>query len=226
MANDTTPNFKLPLPVFNKVTYQNDYYAAMKIIDAVLAKYIAVANLQGIWENSTEYAVGDVIVDGENSTLYRCEVAHTSTAAPQTFAEELVDHADYWENEASLLTTINGALPHITVALTTANGAAALGTDIDSKILDFDFEVDYVFAECRTPVGGSSLLIDVNKNGASIFGSQKLAIEPTQVWSGNSSAEYELTTTLFEAGSEMSFDIDQLGTTTGVKVTVYGRFVS
>ncbi len=224
MVNDVTPNFKLPLPPFNKLTWHNDYYKMAKIIDAVLGKYIAIENLQGVWENSTEYLIGQAIVNPDDSNLYRCQVDHVSSAIPTTFTEELDLHPTYWISDASLSTTVSGALPHYVFSLTSASDFVALGGNQDSKIVDFDFTVDSVFVESRTPIITQELVIDVNKNGSSIFADAKPQIDIGGIWSGDSSVDATPTVTLFPAGSIMSIDVDRVGLASGVKVTVYGRF--
>lgn len=91
-----TPNFNFALPPFDYQRYQDLVNNNMRTADALLAKYIAVLNVQGVWENSTVYAVGDVTVDSSEGQLYRCLSAHTSPGAPTTFAQYRTNNPGVW----------------------------------------------------------------------------------------------------------------------------------
>lgn len=95
MANTT--NFRFPLPDFNKRLWHEDYYRSIRTIDAVLAQYIAVNNLQGVWDNGVEYEVGDRVVDDDTGAIYECLVGHTSPASPVTFETSRTNNSTYWE---------------------------------------------------------------------------------------------------------------------------------
>jgi hypothetical protein len=68
----------------------------MELLDAIIGAYFVVGSLQGVWENSTVYAVSDTIVDPTTSAVWQCQVAHISASIPTTFAEERAAHATYW----------------------------------------------------------------------------------------------------------------------------------
>lgn len=99
-VDDTeTPNLKLPQPRFNKRTWHNDFYKAMSIVDAVLTQFIAIAGFAGVWDNSTAYAAGAVVVDQDDALLYRANTGHTSTATG-TFAAYRTANPTHWELQA------------------------------------------------------------------------------------------------------------------------------
>lgn len=103
-----TVNFNIPLPDFDKPRYQEEYYTAMRIVDSIMAKYIAVNNVRGVWQNSTVYAADDVAIDEELGILFRAANAHTSAAPSTTFSETRTAFPNLWVN-ASLGTTSRSA---------------------------------------------------------------------------------------------------------------------
>lgn len=91
-----TPNYRFPIPAFNKRTWHEEYRAMASIIDATLAKFIALNDFTGVWDNSIAYTVGERVVDDVDGNVYECLVAHTS-AATGLFSEDRADNATYWE---------------------------------------------------------------------------------------------------------------------------------
>lgn len=96
MAISLTPNYDLNLPDFDTKRYQDYVNNNMRIIDALLAKYIAVLNVRGVWENSTVYAVDEVVVDSVEGQLYRCLSEHTSASAPTIFSADRTAKPNVW----------------------------------------------------------------------------------------------------------------------------------
>ena len=63
-------------------------------VDAVLAA-AGLTSVRGIWANSTQYIIGDRVVDDTDNTIWLCAVNHTS-AASGTFAAERTANPSYW----------------------------------------------------------------------------------------------------------------------------------
>lgn len=64
------------------------------VIDAILSAAGIVA-VKGVWTNSTAYVVGDRVVDETQSTVWLCNVNHTS-AASGTFEDDRTANPSYW----------------------------------------------------------------------------------------------------------------------------------
>ncbi len=93
---DTTINYGIPLPGFNKPVWHDDYRAGMIIVDALMKRYIAIQNVVGVWENSTAYTVGQTVVDDVVGTLWTCAIAHTSPSTPTTFSSDRTTNSTRW----------------------------------------------------------------------------------------------------------------------------------
>jgi hypothetical protein len=81
-----------------------------------------------------------------------------------------------------------------------------------------------LFATANEAPTGSSIVVDINLNGVSVFDSAQLSI-PSGA-RDSSATTYDLLTTTFPIGSWLSFDIDQVGATfrgTGLKVYITGE---
>lgn len=101
---DYTNNLRLPLPPLNKAPWIEDYHNAMRIIDGVFARYLAIANFQGIWQNATAYTVGDRVLDYETSVIFEAASTHTSPTYPTTFSEDRSANPTRWASYSSDVT--------------------------------------------------------------------------------------------------------------------------
>lgn len=90
------PNFNLALPPFDHPRYHDLVNNNTVSIGALLAKYVAVLNVRGVWANATLYGVDDVAVDATEGQLYRALASHTSSSAPQTFAQYRAANPSIW----------------------------------------------------------------------------------------------------------------------------------
>ena len=93
-----TVNFKFLLETLDKIPWIKANHENWQEVDAVLARYTAVNNIQGVWDNSTAYSVGDRLVDGDLGTIWSCVVAHTSAGGSTTFATDRTTNPSFWEN--------------------------------------------------------------------------------------------------------------------------------
>lgn len=97
LPGDTpTANFGLDLIQSSRPNWAPAMNNNLIQLDAILAAYIAIANLKGIWLNSTQYNVGDTVVDNVTGTIFKCNVANISAAFPVIFSQERVNHSTYW----------------------------------------------------------------------------------------------------------------------------------
>ena len=90
-----TTNFKLKLIDFDKIPWHQDFYDNMHIIDALMARYIAVSNVQGTWENATTATIGERYIDGEDDTIWEVLVAHTTPSTGTFSASRIADSANW-----------------------------------------------------------------------------------------------------------------------------------
>ncbi len=96
-ANDTTtPNLKLTKIGADRLNWSEKMNANLSAIDAAISAYFTIDNLQGIWQNSTAYTVGQAVIDAVSAVVYVCQVDHTSANVPTTFAEDRAAHSSYW----------------------------------------------------------------------------------------------------------------------------------
>lgn len=93
----TTPNFGFGLINYRTNPWHEDEYNNWRSLDTILATIVELSSIQGVWQNSTAYTVGQKLVDGSTGTLYEVMVSHTSAASPTTFAQDRVAHPTFWQ---------------------------------------------------------------------------------------------------------------------------------
>lgn len=97
-------------------------------------------------------------------------------------------------------------------------------TGANSFRAPYAFTVSDLRASVNTAPTGSSLIVDINENGTSIL-STRLSIDADEKTSTTAATAYVLSDSTIADDSEISFDIDQVGSTfggRGLKVRVYG----
>lgn len=104
---DNTVNLNFNLIEFDFASWHDLDYANWRTLDAYLGTYIGINGVQGPWANGTAYTVGQRVADQVNGKIYQCEVAHTSAASPDTFAEDRTANPTYW-SELSLRPVLRG----------------------------------------------------------------------------------------------------------------------
>jgi hypothetical protein len=90
---DRTQNLGLGLLEFNFPNWADDANLNTQLIDAAM-QYLGIS-IKGAWTNSTAYMPGDLVVDSDSGTLWRCDVQHTS-ASTGTFAQDRAAHPTFW----------------------------------------------------------------------------------------------------------------------------------
>lgn len=114
--------------------------------------------------------------------------------------------------------------PHIAPALTQP-GVLVVGTGKGQLPFLFNVIILSIVVRSRVAPTGASIIVDVNKNGTTIFTTQ--ANRPSIAASGNVSSPSTPDVTAFSAGDYMTIDIDQVGSTVAgedlVCVATYAR---
>ena len=96
-ANTTTTNYNFNLTDFDKIPWHTEEHNNWHIIDALLARYIAVGSVKGAWENALAVTVGSRYIDTDTDTIWEVLVAHT-TASTGTFAASRTANSSYWKS--------------------------------------------------------------------------------------------------------------------------------
>ena len=92
-----TNEFSFELVDFGRLPWHEREHNNWRLLDAVLARFVSVTNLQGVWENALVIAADDVYADPDAGTLWTALIAHTSHST-RTFAQERAAHPTYWES--------------------------------------------------------------------------------------------------------------------------------
>jgi hypothetical protein len=90
-------------------------------------------------------------------------------------------------------------------------GAQTTGVKKNSVLVPFDGTIVDVRVHADTAPTGATLIVDVNKNGTTLFTTQ--ANRPTIAISGNASTTTPPDVTAVAAGDRLSYDVDQVGST-------------
>jgi hypothetical protein len=117
MATQFTSNLRLALPDFDQTPWDDDVNGDMIILDAVVARFFGVANMMGVWKNTTAYTSGQSVVDAVDSSMWTCLSSHTSSNAPTLFSEERSNRPGLWT------IIVSTAKDYATAAQASANAA-------------------------------------------------------------------------------------------------------
>lgn len=103
-------------------------------------------------------------------------------------------------------------------------------TPITAGVAKLTFRMPYAFvlfgvrASLSAPSTSGNVQVDVNENGVSIFGANKLTIDQGEKTSATAATPADLTDTTLADDAEITVDIDAAGTDAkGLKVTLIGR---
>lgn len=97
-VNSYTTNYKFKLINFNTGPWHDLEWSNWREVDALIYTYFNIANVQGIWANSTAYTAGQRVIDAVVSRVFQCDVNHTSAATPTTFSADRLTHPTYWSD--------------------------------------------------------------------------------------------------------------------------------
>ena len=97
----------------------------------------------------------------------------------------------------------------------------AVGTDLNSFVMPYDMIVTDVYADVKVAPVGSTLVIDINKVTTTTL-STKLSIDSTETSSQTAATPAVISDSNFPRGTKISFDVDQVGSTTaGQELTIF-----
>lgn len=98
---DFTARFRFGIPDFTQEPWHEDFDALVRAVDNALYQTVVAAGAE-FWANSTNYEVGQLIIDNVGGVLYTCVTAHTSASSPTTFAQDRVTNPTYWNATANI----------------------------------------------------------------------------------------------------------------------------
>lgn len=87
--------FRFGIPDFISSPWHSTWQQTVRDIDRRLYQATVLANVT-TWLNSTAYAIGDMVIDVTDGTMWIARVAHTSAASPTSFAGDRSAHGLYW----------------------------------------------------------------------------------------------------------------------------------
>ena len=141
------------------------------------------------------------------------------------------DRGQLYTNADNHLHFINGAGTDVKVteevfivALSDETTNLATGTAKASFHMPFAMTLTGVKANCTTAPAGSTIIVDINEAGSTIL-STKLSIDASETTSTSAASAAVISDTALADDAFISFDIDQIGSSTagkGLKVTLYG----
>jgi hypothetical protein len=190
-------------PVWSNLTGGGDLLAANNLSDVASA----AAAFGNIKQAASESATGVV----ELATNAEAE-AGTDTARAVT--------------PAGLKAAINANTEAFTFALSDETSDLATGTAKVTWRAPYALENVTLRASVSTAPTGSTILVDINKNGSTMMTTNKLSIDASEKTSVTAATPHGMTITTIADDDEITFDIDQVGSSTkgkGLKVTLYGN---
>lgn len=105
---EVTPAAKFSLVNFDWSTWHTYEWNNWRNADALFGIVLNLDGYQGVWQNSTAYAIDDVTVDPDLYSLWKCLVAHNS-AASGTFAEDRTANPTYWQLQVTQIIAYTAA---------------------------------------------------------------------------------------------------------------------
>lgn len=114
-------------------------------------------------------------------------------------------------------------LTHATEVYTfSVTGTVAVASGKSRIYLEGNYTIETVRAAVNTAPTGAALIVDVNKNGTTIYTTQ--SARPSIAAAGNSATGNSPAVTTFQAGDYLTVDVDQVGSTVaGADLTVTVR---
>lgn len=93
---DPTPNLKLDRIDANSKAWTVRMNRNFSLLDSAFGAYFSLQNLQGVWENSHVYTIGQTVVDDVTGTVWTAQVDHTSGMIGTSFEEDRNDNPGFW----------------------------------------------------------------------------------------------------------------------------------
>lgn len=157
-------------------------------------------------EQLITYVLPRALLAGEGIEIAQDTTLGTLTFSAETDARSLVFQYDISGDETTSLTT---------------------GTAKRTWRMPIPFTVLGAQASLTNPSTGGAVVVDVNANGTSLFGANKLSIDEGGEWTGTAATPVDLDAQTLEEGTELTFDIDDDGTSAeGLKVYLIGVYAT
>lgn len=120
-----------------------------------------------------------------------------------------------------------GMLAPIAVAITDEVTTLTTGAAKVTFRMPAEFTLVSVFASLTTASSSGDVVVDVEKNGASIFTTDLITIEATEESSLDATTQPNITTTSFDQDDEITVDIDSAGAgAKGLKLYLIGTYTA
>lgn len=101
MTVSYTPHFHFTIPDFDQEPWHALLEDTIRALDSAIHDALIAGGATN-WANSTVYAVGHIVLDNTNGSLWVCAVAHTSPASPTTFLSFRTANPTYWNASATI----------------------------------------------------------------------------------------------------------------------------
>jgi hypothetical protein len=153
------------------------------------------------------------------TALHHVQVPGLLNLTPETSAPTVLVNGDIWVTAAGVFARVNGATVQLSggaaagVAPITfsASGAVSVKVGEPRIYLPVARTISYVIASLGTAPTGAAAIVDVNRNGTTIFTTQ--ANRPTIAAGTNADLSSTPDVTALAAGDYLTVDIDQVGST-------------
>lgn len=163
------------------------------------------------WTPFIAYARGQQVVSSNNDVV-SANVAHTSSSAYATDKAKWTLSSTYASASEPVALAVKTAAGLSGPATFTRSGTVVVAPGAARFLFNSSVTVSTVSACVGTAPAGANIIVDVNKNGATIFTTQ--ANRPVIVAGTNATASAALPdVTSFAAGDYLTVDVDQVGTT-------------
>ena len=180
-----TPNFKFNLVTLDDTPWHEFDHDNWRIIDTVLAKFVSIVNLIGVWDNSLAITAGEKYIDREGGTIWTALVSHTSPSTG-TFAASRTAVPSNWELFSSIDATFAGAW---TASTSYAQNSFTVdanryGVTTSSYTSSSDYDTDVLNGNIITLIDVSQPVIDAAASATAAAASAATISLPLAVASG------------------------------------------
>lgn len=176
------------------------------------ANWKAYVNLE-IGTDVEAYDAGLAAIAGASTGVNKLTYwSNTDTASTTDFTaagRAILDDADAAAQRVTL-----GLKQEYCVALSDQTSDLATGTAKGTLYLPAAATVIAVRGYVNTAPTGSTIIVDINEAGTTLMSSTKLSIDASEKTSGTAASAAALTDTAIAANAEITFDIDQVGSST------------
>jgi len=118
-----------------------------------------------------------------------------------------------------------GYTESLVIPLSDETSDLTTGDGVYTFYLPYDLTIDKMYLSLNTQCAGADVIVDVQKNGTTMFSSSN-SYKVAQGTNISTTQPDFTNNTYFPIGSKMSFNIDQIGSSTagaGLKVMIHGH---